>query len=527
MTTITDNTHNILSQNTICFETRLINREQMNLHVPLDNSHFGVLDFKAVTSNVVMDILEFIFIIDCSGSMSDRCSDGRTKMQHIIHTLKNMIIFFNENPSISVYITINAFDAQIYKIVERTAITKDNFAEILSSIDRVYPRGGTDIEYAIINSAHEINQIKTLYPTHKINHIFMTDGEATSGSNEITKLQGYIVLDITNIFIGFGIDHDSALLNGISSVGKSAYYFIDKLESAGLVYGEILHSIIYKLLHDPEITIKNGLIYDYKTNTWVEKLQICDIVSEANKLFNIVSNNPDECTVEIIANDSLVFPSVRIENADLTTNLYRQRTLQLLFEVNEFLNKNREKRMVTNSVIFSPRQFQTPRQFQRNNTTFREEKNNIKTKLFEFITEMKKYMSENNFENDKMLKNLCDDIYVCYRTFDTEYGNMFCRARQTSQGTQRIYSASNTDDHDFKITHDFHPTNGFNMYLDDYFDNNNINDIHHELSSFNDTPYLTQQATTVILSISATNEEEEYQYKEEEIDGLEETQLIH
>jgi hypothetical protein len=104
---------------------------------------------------------------------------------------------------------------------------------------------------------------------------------------------------------------------------------------------------------------------------------------------------------------------------------------------------------------------------------------------------------------------------------------MFCRARQTSQGTQRIYSASNTDDHDFKITHSFHPTNGFNMYLDDYFDNNNINDIHHELSSFNDTPYLTQQATTVILSISATNEEEEHQYKEEEIDGLEETQLIH
>jgi len=526
MATFIDITQNILSQNNICFETRNINKELIN--VPLDDANFGILDFKAVTSNETTDVLEFIFIIDCSGSMSDMCSDGRTKMQHIAHTLKNMIVFFNENPSINIFITISAFDTKIYKIVKRTKVTIENFASILSSIDKVYPRGTTDIEYALINSAEEINKIKDTFPTHKITHIFMTDGEATSGSNDITKLQSYIILDVTNIFIGFGIDHDSVLLNGISSVGKSAYYFIDKLESAGLVYGEILHSIVHKVLTKPEITIKNGLIYDYKTNTWVEKLRICDIVSESNKLFNIASNNPDQCTVEIKANQTdditIIFPSVRIENAELTSHLYRQRTLQLLFEVNEFLNKNREKRMTINNNysrnIFS----HVP--IQRNNDGWREQKNIIKEKLFNFITEMKNYMSENNLENDKILKNLCDDIYVCYRTFDTKYGFMFCTARQTSQGTQRIYTASNTDDNNLNqlttplyglnrpVNINFNHYNNINNNNNDNDNDNtnlslNVDDLHHELSNFADTPYLTPQATNVIRSISAPSQDDD------------------
>jgi hypothetical protein len=271
MATFIDMTQNILSQNTICFETRPINCDQIN--VPLENSHFGILDFKAITSHQVSDTHEFLFVIDCSGSMSDRCSDGRTKMQHIIHTLKNMIIFFKEHPDINLFVTINAFDIENLNIVERTPITKDNILEIISKIDQVMPRGGTNIEFALENSAQEINKFKDLYPTHKISHIFMTDGEATAGSNDITKLQSCIVGDVTNVFIGFGIDHDATLLNEISLVGNGSYYFIDKLESSGLVYGEILHSTLYKVLTDPEITIKNGLIYDFKTNNWVENLK--------------------------------------------------------------------------------------------------------------------------------------------------------------------------------------------------------------------------------------------------------------
>lgn len=521
MATFIDITQNILSQNTICFETRPINKEQIN--VPIDEAYFGLLNFKAVTSEESTDILEFIFMVDCSGSMSDRCSDLRTKMQHINHTLKNMIIFFKEHPDIKLYVTINAFDIQNYSIVKRTPITNENITEILASIDQISPRGSTDIEFALDNSAREINNIKKLYPSHKINHIFMTDGEATAGSNDLQILKSFVVPDVTNIFIGFGIDHDASLLNAMSSVGKSAYYFIDKLESAGLVYGEILHSIVYKLLTEPEISIKNGLIYDYKTNSWVETLQICDIVSEANKLYNIASKNPNECVVQIKANQTpnlnIIFPSLHIENADLTTHIFRQRTLQILFEVNDFLHKNRQPLMVPNNIFsLMPVQRDEP-----NRLKLREEKATIKKKLYDFITEMKNYMTENKLENDKVFKNLCDDIYVCYRTFDTKHGNMFCAARQTSQGTQRIYTASNTN-YDELINHNFIRTRGLrglsrqtsdmgcfnnNQNFDKDLLQNDFHILEHELSNFDDTPYLTPQATDVIRSISAPSQDEE------------------
>ena len=123
MTTFIDLTQNILSQNTICFETRLINYQKIN--IPLENSHFGILDFKAISSNEVNDTIEFLFVIDCSGSMSDKCSDGRTKMQHIIHTLKNMVIFFKDHPNINLFVTINAFDSEFYHIVERNIYYKE------------------------------------------------------------------------------------------------------------------------------------------------------------------------------------------------------------------------------------------------------------------------------------------------------------------------------------------------------------------------------------------------------------------
>lgn len=530
MAHLIDITNMILSQNTICFNSSSVDIEKISF--PIDNAKFGILNFKAVTSSETNKELEFIFTVDCSGSMSDMCSDRRSKMQHIIHTLKNMIIFLQENSEINVNIIVNSFDKNLYKIVERTRITRDNYRGILEKIEEIHPMGSTNIENALIESSQEINSLKILYPDHIINHIFMTDGQATDGSNDISLLKNIVVQDVTNAFIGFGIEHDSALLNGISSIGKSGYYFIDKLENAGLVYGEILHSIIYKILTDCEIDITNGLIYNFKTNSWVNNLKIDDIVSESDKTYNIISQNPDDVRVTIKGRlDDLVilYPSIKIDDDNLCKHVFRQRTLELMFKVNEYCNKKMELN------IDSDEESQLELDLIQLEDTINEsesDSSSLKKQLIDFMNEMKQFMIDNNLTDDKFMKNLCDDIYICFRTFDTKYGSMFCNSRQTSQGSQRQYTVSNTNDIELEGTisnslPNFTPMlrRGFNRIgrrhlntsIDLDFNDINLPILNHELSQFVDTPYLTPQATQVMRFVSATNNENELLCRTQEI----------
>ena len=513
MSQLIDIASTILTENTFCFHTNNLDSEQVP--VPIENAKFGTLNFKAVTSDETDNELDLLFSVDCSGSMSDMCSDNRSKMQHIIHTLKNMIIFFNEHPNIKVNITINSFDSNIYENVPRTKVNSESISEIISKIEKITPLTSTNIELALKNASEKISDLKRLYPDNIINHIFMTDGDATEGSKNINKLKDILDNEITHSFIGFGMDHDSSLLNGLGSSGKNGYYFIDKLEYAGLVYGEILHGIIYKILDDGIIEIENGLIYNYKTNTWVPNLAVGSIVSEANKTFNIICLNPDECRITIkgtLDDLMLALPSTKIADADLTRDLYRQRTLQLLYEVNEFCNKKREMDN-TNNFMFC--------QINGNNNGNKEKKK-LKLKLSNLLEEIKKYMEDNNLNEDKILKNLCDDIYISYRTLGTRIGNMFCTARLTSQGAQRQYTASNThtiDSHTIDDTEDISTLNLFlrqnHMIRFDDDDGNYDDDdddqpiLRHEVSDYIDTPYLSQQADQIMRAISRSINEDD------------------
>ena len=62
------------------------------------------------------------------------------------------------------------------------------------------------------------------------------------------------------------------------------YYFIDVLENSGLVYGEIIHNILYASLKHVELIIVNGLIYNWKTNAWTNTLNIGNVIFETEKM---------------------------------------------------------------------------------------------------------------------------------------------------------------------------------------------------------------------------------------------------
>jgi hypothetical protein len=440
--------------------------------------------------------------------MSDTCSDGRVKMQHILHTLKNMILFFKENQSLKVYITISAFDDKIYNIVERTLVTLETYSRIISAIDIIEPRGSTNIENALIDTKNQVDKLKEKYPTHNYYHIFMTDGQVTSGNSNNQALRNYVDDTITNAFIGFGIDHDSALLNTISEGENNANYFIDKLENAGLVYGEILHGFIYKFLENVEISVTNGLIYNFKTNNWNSTLRVGNVVSESSKFYHLVSSTPSECQVKIsgkqINADKSDF-SIDIQGSsdisdDLGKYIYRQRTQQLLYKVNDFIKKESSSKRIN---TWDEAQH------------LKEDKSALKTELRELFEELKKYMLDNDQKDDILLKNLCDDIYICYRTFGTHLAEMYCGARMCSQGSQRAYTATKLPDDEIEIEpfRIYRRQNACNTQMDDSDSdsdceenkNNNIYipELRHDISDSIDTPYCTPTISRLMRSVSA------------------------
>ena len=498
---------------TIQFENRSIVED---IPLPIADAKFGILNLQAISAPVSTEDHDFVFMIDCSASMSDECSDGKTKMQHIIHTLKNMMLYFKENSAVKNNVTIRSFDDKIYEVLDRCTVNIKNFNDIIAKIDQIMPRGSTNIEVALQDLQENVDCIKSSYPDHNICNIFMTDGDATAGNRDINTLAALVDRSVTNAFIGFGIEHDAALLNSISDGNNSAYYFIDKMENSGYVYGEILHDNIYKLLKNVVITIENGFIYDFKKNIWMDSLYIGEIVSEANKIYHICSNNSNECSVTITAKNISEFTIVvkseeYHENVDLIKYKYRQQTLQHLYIVKDFLKRKRSHKAMPHSIFNNDTDNIVYKNLQK-------EQIEIQENLATFMKEMKKYMTENNLIEDKFMNHLCDDIYICYQTFGTKFGDMYVSARQTSQGTQRCYTASHTPNISASGENDddsewFDLSSGLRPRL--LKRQKTRSDIHisilppplaHNLSNARNAPYLTPTSAKIMREISGNNE---------------------
>jgi len=385
--------------------------------------HFATLflEVQDTPPNTVEQLI--VFSIDMSGSMSNLCSDNKTKMQHIIQTTKNIVDVFSKHTNI--FIEIYGFDDRMETIVEKTECTPETKYVIHAMLDeKLIPRNTTNMSIALYNAKQRLS-----YATEKRTHIFMTDGHITSGENNAQKLALAIDPSYQTILIGFGEDHDAALLNSLSKSGK--YYYINEIESAGLAYGEITHSILYKAAEKVTIHAEHGEIYDFQSNTWTKTLCIPYLLGEAKKQYYMRTYNPDLLEAELRGIDldkKFVYEYIYtlpdlipLVPIDLTRHMYRLRTLQVLYEAKEGMKNKKNP---------NPNPNPNPNL------------NEICEKMDDFLTNMKTYIDTNQLQTDEFMWSLCDDIASCItaiKTSQIKYAIAYSEGRATSNGTQSAY----------------------------------------------------------------------------------------
>ena len=414
----------IMNELFIPFSSAFVDFEEIIECVPT----FGKIKLNINKFPITKKHLDLEFNIDNSGSMSDRCADGRTKMEHMNFTVENILRYLQEH-NVSATISVNSFDDRITKIIQYQSLNSENIEDFAAQVRKIRPNGGTDIGRVL---EMEVNFKQPEDCTSERIFLMFTDGQATSGiitnKHALKKIADKISDKTTIVTVGCGLDHDFQLLSSIADRKNSSYKFIGKLEEAALACGEVLDKILNKILKNVTIIVENGQIYNWKTNEWTDRIETDNIVAECDKTYNIRSLTPDEFRVTINAttvetDEPFEFSIIdKNMNQDLKKDKYRQRTLELLYEINVY-NKN-------------------------DSNQTHEKNKEFKNKLKELLKEMKIFMDDNQLRDDLFMKMLCDDIFVSHNTFGTAHGHMYTASRQTSQATQGIHNNTVTVEYD-------------------------------------------------------------------------------
>jgi hypothetical protein len=416
---------------------------------------FGIIKIDLISSPMIEKHQHILFTIDGSGSMRDKCVDGRSKMEHILHTLENILRLFHEKRS-NISIHIQSFDDKIKEVVSDVPNIQDaNIEELVQKIRTIRPRGSTNIELALQNASSHIHHYRdtTQHTNYDIVHLFLTDGEITQGETNHLALNNIVPTNVTNIFIGYGLEHDSHLLSVLASSKYNEYRFVDALEKAGLVYGEIVHSLLFKAIEEVSIQSEQCEIYDYMTNTWTNNLFIGNLLSEQKKVYHCRTRKQEQtiCQVQLkFVKDGaeiLVECLVESEFKKLNTYILRQRTQELLYEARKLSEKRRNVQPFGNSSYLYKNTLDL-------NHLKRADENNAEIKVlktvlkdfFKILTEYNTNTIVTPDDNNAIIKMLTDDIYIAHKTLGTKYANMFTCARQMTQGRQQIYTCSIIDE---------------------------------------------------------------------------------
>jgi len=402
--------------------------------------NFAILQLEIASMPIMSQPQDILSMTDMSGSMGDISSDRRSKMQHVIHVTKNIMkVLSTTDTSIEVI----GFDDEIEPIIPLTKVVAENIQDLYAQLEtKLLPRNSTNIHLALTHAKNIIELRQQKQDQQNQFHIFMSDGQVTCGTSDKDDLFELVSDKYPNIFIGFGMDHDACLMQHLAKKTNGSYYVVDKIENAGLVFGEILHGILYPALKSVVIEIQNGEIYNYLNNTWSSTLEISSIPSEAKKTYHLRSlkqdieqgltkQEPMSATITALAavaasveTSQIVeeveeLPALMGQSTDLSKYMLRQKTMELMFMAVEM--QQQPQQQIRNSEFI--------------------------VELKDFLKFLQKHSTHHNLKDDDFMQTLCGDIYITIKSFSVSNSAMYSGGRQNSQGRELSYNVTHVTPH--------------------------------------------------------------------------------
>jgi hypothetical protein len=402
------------------------------------DERFGTLSITVSKTKKTEKPVYIQCTIDSSDSMSDRINKY-SRLDYVKRTIAKMFEFLVENVEAELWIHVDSFSNDFITEIDTVLLTKENVEEIIKKIMSLKTWNTTNIELALNSSDKIMSSMIQSNPQYNAIHLFLTDGDATCGSTSVDTLVKLVNPEYTNIFIGYGAEHNATLLSKCANKTlQNKYLFVDYFENTGVVYGEIIHTLLYSAVKDVSITMSpNTSIYDATTNQWVQTLLIPALLSEKEHLYHVKSSAPqtsqailegtiqnqlddDNLSIEITGDRQILshidtLPDLVdeddytiIEPVNLSKYIFRQRTMELLYAASKV---NRDNKSIVN----------------------------LKKLLKDFFKEMRLYMEANDLSEDTFMKILCEDIHLSYVTLGTSEGYMLSESRNTSQRQQTLY----------------------------------------------------------------------------------------
>ena len=430
----------IIQESLILFHNNEYNRPVIK-YPNYETSSFGVLNIKIKKTKKTNLPTCFVFTIDRTGSMGELCGNSRiTRMDYIKQTFKSMMNYFSHQET-PIIIRAHAFNDNVDILVDNITITPENVNSIIEKIRLLEPDGSTNIGNAITKANEAIAKYRIDNPTHQICHIFMTDGEPTTGEHRADSLSELVNETFTNIFIGAGFGHNAHILRKLSEKKNGEYLFLDNMENATLVYSEPVHRFLYPGLKDIRLEVENGRIYDWKTNKWVSVLEEPDLVSEVDKYYHLVSDNTKELEVSIYG----IEVGIAVDSSNEVALDLISKLLEIVEPIPDLIN-------IDTNIVVEPNDLSKYMFKQLTQELLYKAKSNdydttdiyyFKKLLKRVFKIMRNYMRNKDLLDDPFMKQLCNDISIIYSTIGKSSGIMFAMSRSCSQGRQQSYNTNN------------------------------------------------------------------------------------